>query len=321
MKAVMVEEIGSFVLKDADIPCPGAGEALVRVTVAGLCRTDLKVIKAGHRDLVLPRIPGEEVVGTIEEMGSGADGFSQGERVYIYPGKSCGLCKPCETGAGNLCEHMEIMGFHRDGGFAGYVVAPAKSLILLPEGITDEEAVFAEPLSCCLNALELACLKEGETIGIWGAGPAGVLLKRAADAMNAIPFVIEPDEKRRSFVQGFPAPPGMMFDVCIAAAGSADAYNQALMRLAPRGRLVVFSGLAPDCAGIKTDFNRLHYFEQTVVGAYGCSFRHGQKALELLTRGDIHVKDLVSHRLPLGELGRALELVERRECMKVHLYP
>jgi len=321
MKAVIVEEIGSFTIGDIDIPVPATDNVLVQVNVTGLCRTDLKIIRAGHRDLVLPRVPGEEVVGTICKLGDGVAEYSIGQRVYVYPGTSCGICGSCRRGAENLCKDMKIMGFHRDGGFAKYVLAPAKSLIQLPDTLTDEEAVFAEPLSCCLNALELADIKPDETIGIWGGGPAGTLLSRAARALEAMPFVIEPDERRRAFLNAYLTPPEMLFDVCIVAVGSDEAYRQAISHLNKRGRLVVFSGLAPDRAGIKVDVNQLHYYEQTIVGAYGCAYRHSERALEYIETGKIAVHDMVSHRMPLVELERALNLVEKRECMKILLYP
>ena len=131
MKAVVVEEIGDFRLADISCPEPGPGEVLIQTAVTGLCRTDLKIIEVGHRDLVLPRVPGEEVVGTVCAVGPDVASDLMGKRVYVYPGTSCGSCKPCLQGAGNLCTGMQIMGFHRDGGFAEYVTAPINSL---PEG-------------------------------------------------------------------------------------------------------------------------------------------------------------------------------------------
>jgi len=321
MKAVIVEEIGSFAIGDVDIPVPATDHVLVQVNVTGLCRTDLKIIRVGHRDLVLPRVPGEEVVGTVCELGDDVAGFSVGQRVYVYPGASCGHCHQCSRGAENLCKDMQIMGFHRDGGFAEYVLAPVKSLIPLPDTLTDEEAVFAEPLSCCLNALELADIKPHETIGIWGGGPAGTLLSRASMALEAVPFVLEPDERRRAFLKDYAAPPDLSFDVCIVAVGSDEAYGQAISHLNTRGRLVVFSGLPPDKSGMRVDFNQLHYLEQTIVGAYGCAYRHGERALDYIRTGKIEVLDMVSHRMPLWELEHALRLVEKRECMKILLYP
>jgi L-iditol 2-dehydrogenase len=99
------------------------------------------------------------------------------------------------------------------------------------------------------------------------------------------------------------------------------AYQDALAHLAPRGRLVVFSGLPASPPQPAVDLNSLHYLEQTVVGAYGCSLRHGVRALELISSGTVPVADLVSHVLPLSSLGMALDMVAGRRCMKIHLNP
>jgi L-iditol 2-dehydrogenase len=340
MKAVVIHEIGGFELADVPVPEPGEGEVLIRVSVTGLCRTDLKVVRHGHRDLTLPRIPGEEVVGEIVELDSAAedgqpaaDGrpFAPGDRVYVYPGVWCGECPSCRRGAENLCRQMRIMGFHRDGGFAEYVAAPLQSLIRVPEGLGDEVAVFAEPLSCCLNALELGGVGEGDVLGVWGAGPAGTLLSRAGSLRGAEVVLVEPDERRRDFVTAAPgAPPQVSahetapgpLDVAVVAFGDPAAYAAAIAALAPRARLVVFSGLLPaDDAALHISLSAVHYHEHTFVGAYGCSFRHGVEALDLLASGRLRVDDLISHRLPLADLDEGLDLVARRAGMKVHLYP
>ncbi len=321
MKAVLIEEIGSFTYRDIDLSEPASGEALIKVNVTGLCRTDLKIIRVGHRDLTLPRVPGEEVIGTVEALGSQTSAINVGQKVYIYPGTSCGKCNQCKSGAGNLCVDMKIMGFHRDGGFAEYVVAPVQSLTPVPADIPDEEAILTEPLSCCLNAIELATIAEGDKVGIWGAGPAGTLLSRAARAFGGKPVVIEKDKRRRLIAHGYEKLPTKGLDAAFVAVGDKEAYREAMEGLGPRGRLVVFSGLAIKDSCLSVDFNRFHYLEQTIVGAYGCSYRHGVQALDMIASGQVAVKDMISHKMPLGELDEALGLVERRDGMKILLYP
>ncbi|MBF0329881.1 MAG: alcohol dehydrogenase catalytic domain-containing protein [Nitrospirae bacterium] len=321
MKAVWIENIGSFIYGNIAMPTPAIGEALVKVTVTGLCRTDLKIIRVGHRDLTLPRVPGEEVIGTVVALGSETSDIKIGQRVYIYPGISCGACKQCKNGAGNLCISMKIMGFHRDGGFAEYVVAPLQSLNIVPPEISDDEAILTEPLSCCLNAIELAAIKEGDKVGIWGAGPAGTLLSRASKALGAKTVIIEKDLRRRLVAEGHEKLNCNDLDAAFVAVGDKDAYLEAIGGLGPRGKLVVFSGLAKNDSSILVDFNHLHYVEQTIVGAYGCSYRHGVTALKMIAAGQVEVKDMISHKMPLAELEAALCLVERREGMKILLYP
>ena len=321
MKAVVVERIGSFALREIDVPAIAPQEVLVRVQVTGLCRTDLKIVRVGHRDLVLPRVPGEEVVGVIEAVGAEVSRFRAGQRVYIYPGTSCGTCDACRRGAGNLCASMQIMGFHRDGGFAEYVSAPQASLIPIPDGLPDDVAILAEPLSCCLNALERAALKPGDCVGVWGGGPAGTLIRRAAIAKGATGWTVEPHAGRRARIDGFEEAPAEGCDVAVVAVGDAAAYQQAIKSLRPRGCLVLFSGLSPATACQPLDLNAMHYLEQRVAGAYGCTFEHGAEAIRLLADGTVTVSDMISHRLPLAELDHALGIVERREGMKILLYP
>jgi L-iditol 2-dehydrogenase len=322
MKCIQITKIKDFEKKEIDLQAPGNEEVLIKVHVTGVCRTDLKIIQHGHRDLILPRIPGEEVVGTIHEKGKNVRYLNVGDRVYVYPGQWCGKCPLCLAGAENLCNHMKIMGFHRDGGFAEYVTVPSKTVIKIPDSLSMEEAVFAEPLSCCLNALELGGIAKDKTIGIWGAGPAGTLLSRASSALGAFPISIEPDEKRRSFVNGFSTcPESHYFDICVVAVGNHQAYHEAIQHLNPRGKLVIFSGLLKPHDVISVNFNKIHYLEQSIVGAYGCCYRHGEAALNYLSQNKIAVNDLITHQLPLYDLEHALNLVENRKCMKVHLYP
>ena len=106
MKCIMVRNIGAFELTRTPIGNPMDDEVVIKVEVTGLCRTDLKLIRVGHRDLVLPRIPGEEVVGIICKMGSAVTGFREGDRVYVYPGIWCGICPSCLAGAQNLCRKI-----------------------------------------------------------------------------------------------------------------------------------------------------------------------------------------------------------------------
>ncbi|MCI5146087.1 MAG: hypothetical protein D3923_11295, partial [Candidatus Electrothrix sp. AR3] len=150
----------------------------------------------------------------------------------------------------------------------------------------------------------------------------GAFLSRAATAIGAQVTVIEPHEGRHAYHENVMRTPGAdLFDVSIVAVGSVQAYREALAHLNPRGRLVVFSGLSKQEAGQMIDFNRMHYEEKTIVGAYGCSYRHGRQALEWIQSGKVPVSDLISHQMPLHELGRALELVRNRSGMKILLYP
>lgn len=321
MQAAIIETIGSFRLVKKEIPSPSENEVLIKTRIAGICRTDLKLVEVGHRDLTLPRVPGEEAVGVVCVLGKGVNPTWMNQRVYLYPGSSCGICPPCLRGASNLCTTMQIMGFHRDGGFAEYVLAPVTSLIPIPPEMNFETAVFAEPLSCCLNAIEKTTPRPGESALIYGAGPAGSLLSLALSSLGISTTVVEPDKKRCERIGGTPTPPNKLFDIVIPAVGDARVWDDALDHLAPSGRLVAFSGLQPNSAYRPLDVNRLHYHEQSLIGAYGCCYRHGADALALLSQGTLCVENLISDILPLSRLAEALQKVRDRNCMKILLDP
>jgi L-iditol 2-dehydrogenase len=352
MKAITLKEIGRFEYGEAPDPVPGRGELLLRVEVTGVCRTDVKILEHGHRDLVLPRIPGEEVVGTVAGFGpGGGEGrFRIGERVYVYPGTSCGRCRNCRRGFENLCEEMEIMGFHRDGGFAEYLVVPERAVIPVPEGLASDAAVLAEPLSCCLNGLDLTGVGPGgtgpgsdprghrgtsgdlrgsraagdteTTVCVWGAGPAGSLLAEAAAARGCSVTRVDPDPGRGNYGGALSrVPEGVYYDICIPAVGDTAAYREALTHCGDGGTVLLFSGLLREDNPFPVDINDLHYRQITLVGAYGCCYRHGEEALELLSRGLIDIDRFITHRFPLAQTGKALETVRERRGLKVLLYP
>ena len=109
MSCVQVTEVGTFQLTRLPVQLPNADEVLIKAAVTGLCRTDFKLIRVGHRDLVLSRVPGEEVVGEIADKGARVAGVERGDLVYVYPGVWCGACPACRSGAENLCRDMRIM--------------------------------------------------------------------------------------------------------------------------------------------------------------------------------------------------------------------
>ena len=321
MKCIQVSKIGNFSLIQKSVRDPKPNEICIQVEVTGLCRTDLKLIRQGHRDLTLPRVPGEEIVGIVVSKGKNVNNIQIGQRVYVYPGLWCETCDACMIHAENMCTHMEILGFHRDGGFAEYVTVPAKTVICVPENLDPNHAVFAEPLSCCLNALELSMIEANKTIGIWGAGPAGTLLHRASKSFDAKPINIDPHPQRHQRIHGYASCPDICFDIAIVAVGDRNAYLSAINHLKPRGRLVIFSGLHKDDAHISLNFNDIHYHETQIVGAYGCCYRHGELALKLLSEKKVIVNDLISHKLPLERLDQGLDIVEKKLGMKVLLFP
>ena len=158
--------------RDAPMPQPGSGEVLVRVTVCGICRTDLHVVEGELERPKLPLIPGHQAVGVITQIGSGVRERTVGERVGIaWLQGTCGRCEFCRSGRENLCLAARFTGYQVDGGYAEYAVVPAEFAYPVPPIFADEEAA---PLLCAgiigYRALRLSGIRPGQRLGLYGFG-------------------------------------------------------------------------------------------------------------------------------------------------------
>jgi L-iditol 2-dehydrogenase len=238
------------------------------------------------------------------------------------------------------------MGYHYDGGFAEYMVVPAKVLAVagvhrIPDGVDYVSASITEPLACVLNGQEIARVGDGDTVVVVGAGPIGCLHVRLARARGAREvFLVELNPTRLALAAGIVGPDttvcagevdaidevlkltdGRGVDVVITAAASGQAQQDALRMAARRGRISFFGGLPKDKPMISCDSNLVHYRELTIVGANGSSPAHNAEALNLIASGAVPVTDLITHRLPLDRALDALGIVARGEAIKVTIEP
>ncbi len=311
MKALELKKINRLNLRDMPIPEPKEGQVKVKVTRCALCRTDAKIWKSGHRDLILPRILGHEFCGTRED---------NGKRCVVWPGKACGLCYHCCSGYENLCVEMSILGFHENGGLAEYSIVPESSLIDVPENLSDDLACLAEPLSCTLNALELAGIMKGQSVLIFGAGTVGLLMAIGVKHKGANPFISEVNyeklERSRQFremvgisiIDDFTKDIG--FDAAINATPSPATFLDGIEKLGSRGCFCIFSGLIPGNVANVSEFlkaiNEIHYRQLRVTGAYGCTREQIKLSLHLLNEYQDAVSLLVERYIGLEDVTEVL---------------
>ena len=245
-----------------------------------------------------------------------------------------------------ICPNQTSIGYQYEGGFAEYLVVPHEVLRVdglnrIPAGVGFDEASVAEPFACAINAQELARVGPGDDVVVIGAGPIGCLHVRLARARGAARvFLVELNRQRLdmsaavvkpdaaicgSEVDAFEAilelTGGRGVDVAITAAASGRAQEDALRMIARRGRLSFFGGLPKDNPTITLDSNLVHYRELTIVGANGSSPSHNKQALALIASGEVPVKDLITHRLPLDGVLDAIGIVSRGEGIKVTIEP
>ncbi len=236
----------------------------------------------GQRDLVLPRILGHEVCACHPVSG---------ERFVVWPGAACGECAACRAGLANLCRHMSILGFHRDGGFAELVAAPISSLIPVPTDLSGPLACLAEPLGCALNALDQLRLSPKMSLLIYGGGTLGLLLAVAARALGASAFLVETNrrklERSSTLRDAFNIPgdvegPHTEFDTAINATPDLGTLSEGLQRLRPDGNFCLFSGFPGHDQLPASLLNEVHYRQLHLVGAYGCTRDQMVRGLALL---------------------------------------
>ena len=302
MKAAIMHAPGAMRLGEWETPEPKPGEVKVRVGATGICAGDLYIYKGSNPYAQYPVIGGHEIAGLIEELGEGVDGVSPGERVVVEPFIGCGHCYPCRVGKSNCCMNLAIIGVHRPGGFAESVVAPAKNIHKVPEGLSLTWASFAEPIAIAVQAARRGELQSGEEVLVLGCGPIGLALIEVLQAYGAkvVATDISPERLETAATLGAEAllsgpnltrqilerTGGEGMGVVVEATGSPKVMEQTADLVAAGGRIVIL-GLAKKGETVSfpgLDFTRK---EMTVAGSRasaGCF----PEALRLLSSGAVH---------------------------------
>jgi L-iditol 2-dehydrogenase len=351
MKVARFYAPGDLRVEEADEPSPSEHEVKIRVHACSTCGTDVKIFGAGHQNLDPPRVIGHEIAGEVVEVGSavsadGGRGWQPGDRVQVIAAIPCGHCDECVRGRMTVCPNQVSMGYQFDGGFAEFMIVPQVVLAVdglnrIPEGLSYAEASVAEPFACAINAQSLARVGEGDDVVVVGSGPIGCLHVRLARANGASRVtlvelnrarldqaadLVKPDEivcaGEVDVVQAImDLTHGRGVDVAITATAAGVAQEQAVRYVARQGRISFFGGLPKDNPVIALDSNLVHYRELTIVGANGSSPQHNKDALARIASGDVPVSDLITHRLSLDEVHRAIEIVKGGEGIKVTIEP
>ncbi|AXT84477.1 alcohol dehydrogenase [Aeromicrobium sp. A1-2] len=346
MKVVRFYAPGDLRYEDADEPTPGPDEVKIKVWATSTCGTDVKIFSAGHQNLDPPRVIGHEIAGEVVEVGSAVPGWQAGDRVQVIAAVPCGVCDECTHGKMSVCPNQVSMGYQFDGGFAEFMIVPQAVLKVdglnrIPEGLSYAEASVAEPFACAINAQNLARVGEGDDVVVVGSGPIGCLHVRLARANGArritlielnrsrleqAASIVKPDETicagEVDVVEAvMDLTNGRGVDVAITATAAGIAQEQAIQYAARQGRISFFGGLPKDKPTITLDSNLVHYRELTIVGANGSSPANNKDALDRIATGAVPVLDLITHRLPLIDVPKAIDIVRSGEGIKVTIEP
>ena len=309
---------------------------LVRVSGCGLCGSD--ILKVTSPVTKAPAVFGHEVVGLVVEVGARVTGFTRGRRVVVAHHVPCFSCHYCRRGSPSMCRQFKRSNLD-PGGFAELCRVPAAnvehSTFALPDTMTDETASFTEPLACCLRAVKRSGAAPGDTAIVVGLGSIGWLLARAfalsgarifgADLMparralgrTAGAEVFDDDAELDAAVRQ--ATDGRGADVVMLTAGGAALLPWAAARVRDGGQLHYFAGGAGE--SLPLPLPDLYHRELTLTATYSSSPAELRAAFGLLTDGAVRVDGLISHRLPLADLAKGVELMRRQEAVKVYITP
>lgn len=296
-------------------PVPAEGEVLVAVRLAGICATDLEITK-GYMGFC--GVPGHEFVGTVVK---GPRAWRD-KRVVAEINCVCGRCDMCQRGLANHCRRRSVLGIQgRDGAFAEFLTIPERNLHEVPAAISDEQAVFVEPLAAAYQVIRQCPIESRMRVAVVGSGRLGLLVAQVLktcgcqlEVFGRNPHTLEFCEKKG--IQGTPVGelvPRADRDVVVECTGSPAGFDLAAQLVRPRGMLVLKSTYAGDSA---LNLAPLVINEVTLLGSRCGPF---PDALQALARRDIDVESMISRRLPLNQGVEAFELAADSRSIKVLL--
>lgn len=310
-------------------------EVLIKVAYVGICPWDVRAFSGLSSSVAFPRVLGHEMAGIVIEVGKNVKVIKPGQRVVPDMGIKCGVCKACRTGRENRCLNPVFRQF--GGGFADYVRVPEKNVHLIKKEETKlQAAAFVEPLACVVRGQDLLNLYPGEFQLIAGVGPIGLMHMQVAKAFGCQVIVSDPVperlEKAKELGADWVVNPnltdvtqfvkqvtdGWGVDAAVVTVGSARLVESVIPMLAPGGRLNIFAGIYPKDT-LQIDPNLIHYGEFILTGSADSTPKNMNKALEMIETGKVNTETLISHMLPLEELGKGFEIVRNRQGLKVML--
>lgn len=340
MKAAVFHgrEIG-LRIEDIAVPRIGPGEVLVKVAACGVCHTDLHYIEHGVPTFKKPPLVlGHEASGTIAEIGPGVTHVKTGQRVLIPAVLTCGKCGFCRAGRENICADMRMLGNHLEGAYAEYVAVPGKDVLDLPAAIPLEEAaVIADAMSTPYHAVKnRAQVRPGDTVVVFGCGGVGINAVQLAAAAGGFVIAVDVSERKLEWARRFGAAAvinpqqvervskevrrltGGGADIAMEVIGNPKTIEEAFECVHIGGRLVVV-GYTAEAVSIVA--GKIMFKEIEILGSLGCRPCDYVPLIRMVERGRLKLKELVTHRFALEEIGQAFAVMKEGVSMRSIVVP
>lgn len=327
MKSVRLHGMGDLQIHEEEVPMAADGEQLIRVKSVGVCGSDLHWFGEGgigDAKLERPLVLGHEFAGVT----------SEGQRVAIDPAIPCGHCEFCEHGHPNLCANLIFAGHGKtDGAMREWMAWNERSLFPIPDSLSDDDGAMLEPLGIAIHSADLGKLKPGMTVGVFGCGPIGLLIIQmaklsgassviatdklahrldAAKALGADQVCLADDNSRLSRILQLTHQSGV--DVAFEAAGSPEAVDDAFGAVRPGGKVILVGIPADDKTSFSASIARRKGLTIKLVRRMKHTY---PRAIELVSKGLVDVRSIVTHRFPLEKAAEAFQVAQRREGLKI----
>jgi len=337
VKAAVLQELGVLKIEEKAVPEVGPEEVLIKVDLCGICGTDFLVYD-GRFPVELPYYNlGHEYVGRVEKTGEKVNGVAVGDRVVINPNYHCDYCWFCRRGELEFCENRRVFKTKSNGGLAEYVAIAEKLVCKVPENVSDKEAIFAEPLSCCLHAVERIDLGTGGDVLIFGCGTMGLLTLQLCRLKGAGKIIVsEPVRARRDIAEKLGAditvnpleedldkvvseimPRGPA--IVIECAGVKDTISKGLELIGKKGQFLLLA-IWDKSAQVNLNPAFIVDKEVKIAGAVFGSLTLG-RAIGLLAAKKVDVLPLLTDAYPLDNINDAMKKAMSREAIKVAVTP
>ena len=326
MKGIYLTGPNQFSLQELNDPVPGKKDVLIKVRMAGICGSDVHLLRGRNPFAAYPLVPGHEYMGEVL-LAPKNSGLRKGERVTVFPEVGCGKCPACKEGRLVHCPEFKFVGVRVPGGcFCEKLVVPRERVIKLPKAMKDEEGAMVEPTAVAVHAVQRGGVKRGDRVAVIGGGTIGLLTAQAARAFGASKIVIsEPIAERRKIAQnlGFRLTCNPMehdllayvkdeiglADVVFDVVGFKRTLEDSQAMLRPDGTLVLVA--LPHIEGLGVPYQPIFAKELRVIGSRTYFLKDFPLAIRLLQEKKIRVKPIISEVIPLTRFHEGIEHLER----------
>ncbi len=329
MRAIQYYGPHNIKLENVMVKPPEEGEVVVKVMSALTCGTDVKTFRRGHPVLIknIPSGFGHEFAGIVDKVGKGVDNVKVGDRVVAANSAPCGKCFYCRRGEYNLCENLDLL----NGAYAEYITVPArivkKNMLHLPEGLSFDKAAFCEPLANVVHGVERTGIKSGQTVGIIGIGPIGLMFARLAKLKGARVIVAGRNPLKLKMAEEFahadeivdlikyPNPEKIFMDfteehkgldVAVECVGLPEIWERIFSFVRPGGTVHFFGGCKSGST-VTFDTTKMHYGDIRLMSVFHHTPEYFRMALDYIASGDVEVEKLITGTIGLDKIEWAMQ--------------